>query len=178
KWVAPRGPLFWGLLAPGSLSPPAPNKPPPPPNLQSWMRDDPPLAPDWLRVGTDIVGGTTFNASFDLHGIVQSSAASAMPEGATNLLSSMRANGNSDAGQAKNVEASLAREAPTDMPGLPSSANAQKIPLNSSPALHHFQKTARTPSLEDGTDALSAILVATVRDEPTSGTTGVTIDLS
>jgi hypothetical protein len=32
------------------------------------MRDDPPLAPDWLRIGTDIIGGTTFNASFSLSG--------------------------------------------------------------------------------------------------------------
>jgi hypothetical protein len=37
-------------------------------DLQSWMRDDPPLAPDWLRIGTDIIGGTTFNASFSLSG--------------------------------------------------------------------------------------------------------------
>jgi hypothetical protein len=26
------------------------------------------LAPDWLRIGTDIIGGTTFNASFALFG--------------------------------------------------------------------------------------------------------------
>lgn len=37
-------------------------------DLQSWMRDDPPLAPDWLRVGTDIIGGATFNAVFTLKG--------------------------------------------------------------------------------------------------------------
>jgi hypothetical protein len=37
-------------------------------DLQSWMRDDPPLAPDWLRIGTDIIGGTTFNATFSLTG--------------------------------------------------------------------------------------------------------------
>src|SRR5262249_38404254 len=37
-------------------------------DLQSWMRDDPSLAPDWLRIGTDIIGGTTFNASFSLSG--------------------------------------------------------------------------------------------------------------
>jgi hypothetical protein len=40
------------------------------PDLQSWIRNED-LAPDWLRVGTDIVGGTpapTFNASFSLHG--------------------------------------------------------------------------------------------------------------
>src|SRR5262249_46341946 len=33
------------------------------PDLQSWTRNDN-LAPDWLRIGTDIVGQGTFNASF------------------------------------------------------------------------------------------------------------------
>jgi hypothetical protein len=38
-------------------------------DLQSWMRDDPPLAPDWLRVGTDIIAaGKTYNAAFSLKG--------------------------------------------------------------------------------------------------------------
>jgi hypothetical protein len=43
-------------------------------DLQSWTRDDISmnnLAPDWLRVGTDIVGGATpptFNAAFSLTG--------------------------------------------------------------------------------------------------------------
>jgi hypothetical protein len=32
------------------------------------MRFDPGLAPDWLRIGADIVGGTTFNGSFTLTG--------------------------------------------------------------------------------------------------------------
>jgi hypothetical protein len=32
------------------------------------MRDNPPLAPDWLRIGTDIIGGATINASFSLSG--------------------------------------------------------------------------------------------------------------
>jgi hypothetical protein len=40
------------------------------PDLQAWVRDDN-LAPDWLRVGTDIVGGDpapTFNLTFSLDG--------------------------------------------------------------------------------------------------------------
>lgn len=40
------------------------------PDLQSWTRDQF-LDPDWLRIGTDIVGGTpapTFNAAFSLNG--------------------------------------------------------------------------------------------------------------
>jgi hypothetical protein len=44
------------------------------PDLQAWTRDDVApnnIAPDWLRIGTDIVGGPTpptFNASFSLSG--------------------------------------------------------------------------------------------------------------
>jgi LPXTG-motif cell wall-anchored protein len=40
------------------------------PDLQSWIRNFA-LGPDWLRVGTDVVGGNpapTFNASFSLTG--------------------------------------------------------------------------------------------------------------
>jgi hypothetical protein len=36
-------------------------------DLQSWTRDTP-LDPDWLRVGTDIVGAGTFNEAFTLTG--------------------------------------------------------------------------------------------------------------
>ncbi len=42
------------------------------PDLQEWIRNSN-LDPDWLRVGTDIVGGTTpptFNAAFTLTGTV------------------------------------------------------------------------------------------------------------
>ena len=42
------------------------------PDLQAWIRDAN-LSPDWLRVGTDIVGGPTpptFNAAFSLDGAV------------------------------------------------------------------------------------------------------------
>src|SRR4030095_1787309 len=40
------------------------------PDLQSWIRDAN-LEPDWLRIGTDIVGGAaapTFNAAFSISG--------------------------------------------------------------------------------------------------------------
>jgi hypothetical protein len=43
------------------------NPPPFTGDLQTWIRNSN-LDPDWLRVGTDIVGGTTFNASFSLLG--------------------------------------------------------------------------------------------------------------
>jgi hypothetical protein len=42
------------------------------PDLQAWIRNEN-LAPDWLRVGTDIVGGATaptFNGAFSLQGVV------------------------------------------------------------------------------------------------------------
>jgi hypothetical protein len=58
----PNGEFFW-------LSAPRPGTPFPPgfTDLQSWTRDQN-LDPDWLRVGGDIVGGTTFNAAFSLTG--------------------------------------------------------------------------------------------------------------
>jgi hypothetical protein len=49
------------------------------PDLQSWTRDEF-LDPDWLRIGTDIVGGDpapTFNMAFSLEGV------NAVPEPAT-----------------------------------------------------------------------------------------------
>jgi hypothetical protein len=64
------GNFFW-LSAPKPIVPPGT---PFSPDLQSWTRDDVAandIAPDWLRIGTDIVGGTTpptFNASFSLSG--------------------------------------------------------------------------------------------------------------
>jgi len=45
------------------------------PDLQSWTRDGG-IDPDWLRVGTDIVGGNpapTFNAAFSVSGIAPDS---------------------------------------------------------------------------------------------------------
>ena len=39
------------------------------PDLQSWIRNDPGIAPDWLRVGQDVVGsGKSFNGSFLVFG--------------------------------------------------------------------------------------------------------------
>ena len=49
-------------------------------DLQAWIRNEN-LAPDWLRVGTDIVGAGAFNAAFSLAGEVQ-----AVPEPQTYAL--------------------------------------------------------------------------------------------
>lgn len=49
------------------LSAPKPTSPPFTPDLQTWIRNED-LAPDWLRVGGDIVGGTAFNAAFSVSG--------------------------------------------------------------------------------------------------------------
>lgn len=52
------------------LSAPRPILPPGTPfaaDLQSWIRNDD-LAPDWLRIGTDITGEGPFNAAFSLLG--------------------------------------------------------------------------------------------------------------
>jgi len=62
------------IVAPGTPFPPGS------PDLQSWTRDEF-LDPDWLRIGTDIVGGTpapTFNAAFSITGTI--------PEPATLLM--------------------------------------------------------------------------------------------
>jgi len=51
------------------------------PDLQSWIRDAN-LAPDWLRIGTDIVGGTTpptFNQAFSLDGTLTPAFDPAIP---------------------------------------------------------------------------------------------------
>ena len=58
------------LLSSGNflwLSGQRPTVPPFTGDLQSWIRNEN-LAPDWLRIGADIVGGTTFNAAFSLDG--------------------------------------------------------------------------------------------------------------
>ncbi len=65
---APAGAHFLWLSAPRPIVPPGTPFPAGNTDLQSWMRDDPPLAPDWLRIGADIIGGTTFNATFELSG--------------------------------------------------------------------------------------------------------------
>jgi hypothetical protein len=75
------GEFYW-LSAPRPIvSPGTPFSP----DLQMWVRNEN-LDPDWLRVGTDIVGGTTpptFNAAFTLSG---EAAATAVPEPASILL--------------------------------------------------------------------------------------------
>jgi len=60
------GDFLW-LSAPKPIVPPGTPFPLGFTDLQSWTRDQF-LDPDWLRVGADIVGGTTFNAAFSLTG--------------------------------------------------------------------------------------------------------------
>jgi hypothetical protein len=67
------GDFLW-LSAPRPIVSPGTPFPPGFTDLQSWTRDDSfgGIDPDWLRIGTDIVGGTpapTFNASFSLNGV-------------------------------------------------------------------------------------------------------------
>jgi len=68
------GAFFW-LSAPKPILPPGMPFPPGFTDLQSWTRDGT-IEPDWLRVGTDIVGPiggvtTTFNAVFSLTGDIK-----------------------------------------------------------------------------------------------------------
>jgi hypothetical protein len=65
---APAGADFLWLSAPRPIAPPGTPFPAGATDLQSWMRFEPGLAPDWLRIGADVIGGTTFNASFSLSG--------------------------------------------------------------------------------------------------------------
>src|SRR5262249_21904957 len=63
------GDFFW-LSAPRPIVPPGTQFPPGFTDLQEWIRNEN-LAPDWLRVGQDIVGGNpfpTFNAAFSVSG--------------------------------------------------------------------------------------------------------------
>jgi hypothetical protein len=63
------GDFFW-LSAPKPIVFPGTPFPPGVTDLQSWTRDQF-LDPDWLRIGTDIVGGVTpptFNAAFSVTG--------------------------------------------------------------------------------------------------------------
>jgi hypothetical protein len=87
---APSGADFLWLSAPKPITPPGTPLPAGFTDLQSWMRDDPPLAPDWLRIGTDIIGGAAFNASFSLSGHtvaphVTSLSQTSAPEGSADL---------------------------------------------------------------------------------------------
>lgn len=78
--VEPNGDFFW-LSAPRPIVPPGTPFPAGFNDLQAWTRDQF-LDPDWLRVGTDIVGGSpapTFNLTFSLTGV-------AIPEPSSCLL--------------------------------------------------------------------------------------------
>ncbi len=74
------GDFFW-LSAPRPIVAPGTPFPAGFTDLQSWIRNAN-LDPDWLRVGTDIVGGSpapTFNAAFSLSGVT-------VPEPTTMLM--------------------------------------------------------------------------------------------
>jgi len=62
------GEFLW-LSAPKPIVPPGTPFPLGFNDLQSWTRDQF-LDPDWLRIGTDIVGAGAFNASFSLTGTI------------------------------------------------------------------------------------------------------------
>jgi VPDSG-CTERM motif len=67
------GDFFW-LSVPRPIVPPGT---PFVPDLQAWIRNAN-LDPDWLREGTDIIGGTTFNEAFSLNGTVPDSGSTAL----------------------------------------------------------------------------------------------------
>lgn len=61
------GTFLW-LSAPRPIVSPGTPFPAGSTDLQSWFRTDA-LDPDWVRVGTDVIGSGTFNAAFSLNGI-------------------------------------------------------------------------------------------------------------
>jgi hypothetical protein len=65
--------FFW-LSVPRPIVPPGT---PFAPDLQAWIRNAN-IDPDWLREGTDIIGGTTFNEAFSLTGTVPDTASTAL----------------------------------------------------------------------------------------------------
>ena len=68
------------------LSAPKPTNPPFAGDLQSWIRNED-LAPDWLRIGTDVVGTQSpFNAAFSIDGATVPEPGSAGLLGAGLLL--------------------------------------------------------------------------------------------
>jgi hypothetical protein len=88
--TAPAAADFLWLSAPRPIVAPGTPFPPGATDLQSWMRFDPGLAPDWLRIGADIIGGTTFNGSFSLSGHtvrphISSLSQTSAPEGSPDL---------------------------------------------------------------------------------------------
>lgn len=60
------GEFLWLSAAKPIASPGTPFNP----DLQSWIRNEN-LAPDWLRIGTDITQQGPFNAAFSLAGTTQ-----------------------------------------------------------------------------------------------------------
>jgi len=87
---APEGADFLWLSAPRPIVPPGTPFPAGNTDLQTWMRSDPGIAPDWLRVGADIIGGATFNGSFSLSGHtvtphITSLSQTSAPEGSPDL---------------------------------------------------------------------------------------------
>jgi hypothetical protein len=58
---------FLYLSVPRPIVPPGTPFPPGVTDLQAWIRNSN-LVPDWLRIGTDIIGGVTFNMAFSLTG--------------------------------------------------------------------------------------------------------------
>lgn len=74
-----KGDFLW-LSAPRPIVAPGTPFPPGATDLQTWIRDAN-LDPDWLRVGTDIIGSGTYNAAFSLDG--QTVPGQTVPEPAT-----------------------------------------------------------------------------------------------
>jgi hypothetical protein len=165
--TAPAGADFLWLSAPRPIVPPGTPFPAGVTDLQSWMRDDPPLAPDWLRVGADIIGGTpapTFNAAFSLSGEIAEqghsflalvSAAKDSPDFTTSVT------GGTSTNQAALLHTPPTAPALGNVPPLAAtltqSDQPRDVTLSRMSALPHGQSIVETAL--DGADIASAPLV-------------------
>jgi hypothetical protein len=159
--AAPAGADFLWLSAAKPIVPPGTPFPAGVTDLQSWMRDDPPLAPDWLRIGTDIIGGgtqaPTFNATFSLSGetsghpfLALVAAAQGSPDLTLPVTSSTSTN------QAAALFNTLPPALGNVLP-LTQADKPQDVPLSLKSALPHGQDIVETAL--DGADTASASLV-------------------
>ena len=111
-------------------------------DLQAWIRNAN-LDPDWLRIGTDIVGGApapTFNMAFSLTGTTEA----ALPAVAAAILPSSRS---VQVGTPATAFATVINPGPTTVNGVGISINAP----GGIPATFSYQTTDPTTNLVTGT---------------------------
>jgi hypothetical protein len=122
------------------------------PDLQAWIRNAA-LDPDWLRVGTDIVGGTTpptFNGAFSLQGNVicttrPTVGVTVAPSGSGRLQATLTANSNASTPGNRLIEIQFTRATGAvvqDTNGVAITAPSTTIPAPSPATFSFFVRKA------------------------------------